>query len=85
MYWLVTVLSCGPVPCSRCCSGICVANHGGRTGVAAPVSIMRLTHLLSSVICCAAPVMAIVTSCDPEMGTADESAGCGQRWLSHLC
>ena len=68
MRWLVTVLSCGPVPCSRCCSVNCVADHGGHTGVAAPLSIMRLTHLLSSVKCCAVPIVAIVTSCSPETG-----------------
>ena len=33
------------------------------------------------VFCELAPVPSIVTSCDPEMGTADESAGCG----SALC
>ena len=50
----------------------------------APLSIMRLTHLLSSVGCCAVPIMAIVASWVPEMGT-DGSATCGGCGSASWC
>ena len=39
-------------------------------------AVNHKTGSLSSVSCCAVPIMAIVTSCNPEMGTVDGSAAC---------